>query len=509
MSTEHNGARVGVAFGPSRYPDPPFDPPARFAEFEGTDVATVRTDPSNSVYAMVREALFRALGGYSSGSGCIDLKVLRRMGPVRKVLVKPNWVRHDEAPRNATTTHASVIRPVVDYAIAAFGGQVEVIVADVPIQSADLDRIWQDNGTAALVEHYRREHPGVRFLDLRRERAIVDPSGFKLSRVPLAGDPIGYREVHLGVDSNLEEISGPGVEFSVADYEPGLASCQHRRGDHRYLIAGTVLASQLVFNVAKLKTHSKAGMTGCMKNLIGINGEKGWIPHYRKGAPAVGGDEYPDAVRRVMRTKEIVRQLVEGRHRRAYKFLRSGWRKYRALREMPSGTRLSGGGAWPGNDTIWRPVLDLVRVLRYADTDGIMRTSPSRGHICIMDGIVAGEGEGPLDATPRDAGTILCSLDPLATDIVASTYLGFDWSQIPQLRHGLAQRGWLDPTEWVVLDGEALRTGKAAWADFPRIDARPPSGWERLTGGTEPVRTERRGSAVRDRSGRPRPQEDR
>ena len=54
-----------------------------------------------------------------------------------------------------------------------------------------------------------------------------------------------------------------------------------------------IIDADLVINVPKLKTHKKAGVTGALKNLVGINGNKEFLPHHRKGGAASGGDCYP------------------------------------------------------------------------------------------------------------------------------------------------------------------------------------------------------------------------
>ena len=51
----------------------------------------------------------------------------------------------------------------------------------------------------------------------------------------------------------------------------------------------TILGADLVINCLKMKTHKKAGVTLSMKNLIGINGDKNWLPHYRTGFASQGG----------------------------------------------------------------------------------------------------------------------------------------------------------------------------------------------------------------------------
>src|ERR1022692_1434372 len=50
-------------------------------------------------------------------------------------------------------------------------------------------------------------------------------------------------------------------------------------GAHRYAVGNTVLSADVILNVPKLKTHMKTGMTGALKNFVGIVGSKDFLPH--------------------------------------------------------------------------------------------------------------------------------------------------------------------------------------------------------------------------------------
>jgi uncharacterized protein (DUF362 family) len=54
--------------------------------------------------------------------------------------------------------------------------------------------------------------------------------------------------------------------------------------------------------------------------------------------------------------------------------------------------------------------------------------------LTVIDGIVAGEGEGPL--APRDVplGAVLAATDPVALDLAALRLMGFDERRIPKVR---------------------------------------------------------------------------
>ena len=68
----------------------------------------------------------------------------------------------------------------------------------------------------------------------------------------------------------------------------------HTPTRHAYLIGRRFLECDVFINLPKLKSHQKAGITCALKNLVGINAHKDYLPHFRFGSPSAGGDEYPD-----------------------------------------------------------------------------------------------------------------------------------------------------------------------------------------------------------------------
>jgi len=49
-----------------------------------------------------------------------------------------------------------------------------------------------------------------------------------------------------------------------------------------------------------------------------------------------------------------------------------------------------------------------------------------RPHLCLIDGTVAMEGDGPMQGTPVHLGLLVAGTDPVATDIVATRVMGLD-----------------------------------------------------------------------------------
>jgi uncharacterized protein (DUF362 family) len=404
-------------------------------------------------------------------------------------LIKPNWVREQGSLGPCVTTHGSILRVLIDYFLLGFGRDVQILVADIPLQSSDIGQVWLENGIPALQSFYQKHGFSVRFLDLRRERLLVDDSGFILQREKLSGDPEGYVEVSLGGQSNLEAITNEGTRFSVSDYEPGTTRCHHQPGRHSYLIPQSVLAADLFVSVPKLKTHCKAGITVCMKNLIGINGEKGWIPHFRSGAPQSGGDEYPDSNSRLLGLKTWARQTLLRQHQGVYRLAYAAWQGLRWTVETTSKSHLTSGGAWAGNDTLWRSILDLVRVITFADRYGHLQTTPQRKHFFLVDGILAGEGQGPLRPSPKPSGVILAARDAVIADLAAAMIMGFDWRKVPQLCHAMERADAM--SSFPSSPDELTVSWKSADPDFASLDTlpvtpfKPARGWSQAMASAE------------------------
>src|SRR4029450_10070620 len=99
-------------------------------------------------------------------------------------------------------------------------------------------------------------------------------------RRQLAGDPAGSVVIDLATRSLHYDERREGVRFSVQDYDDGVTQQNHSGSIHRYRFSRTILEADLVINLCKLKTHGKAGVTLAMKNIIGANVAKDYLPHF-------------------------------------------------------------------------------------------------------------------------------------------------------------------------------------------------------------------------------------
>ncbi|HEX4933098.1 MAG TPA: DUF362 domain-containing protein, partial [Gemmatimonadaceae bacterium] len=314
-----------------------------------------------------------------------------------------------------------------------------VIVGDAPLQECDFQRLLANSGLgewAAAMSARDARFVGPR--DYRRTKAQFE-GGLRQEREELL--PVDRFVLYdLGPESLLDPISREGT-FRVTQYPPAELARTHAPGRHQFLVARDIIEADVVVNLPKLKTHKKAGLTNALKNLIGINGNKEFLPHHRLGGTAAGGDCYPgqDAVKRALEfaydqanaTRSIAKRRV----------LRLGTRALQRVLHQ-RGDELGVEGAWSGNDTIWRTCLDLNRILLYGRPDGTLGDAPQRRVIHVVDAIVAGHGDGPLRAEPLPLGLVLAGENPAAVDLVGARLLGYDPGRIPIVAHAFDRFRW-------------------------------------------------------------------
>lgn len=361
--------------------------------------------------------------------------------PGSRVLVKPNWVLHaNQGPWGIEPliTHASLIQAMVEAALDSGAGRV--VVADAPVQGCNFEALLEATGIGAWAEELARREP--RFggaIDLRRTIRVQGDAADR-SREGVR-DPSHFCLFDLGKDSLIEPITTAEPRFRVTQYHPDHLARTHAPGRHQYLVSREVMEADLVINFPKLKTHKKAGVTCALKNLVGINGNKEYLPHHRLGGSAEGGDCYPgsDPVKRTL-------EWVFDRFNAARQpLLRRGWRSLtRVLSAIQHrrGDDIGVEGAWSGNDTVWRMCLDLNRILLHGTPESTLADQPMRRVIHLADGIVAGQGDGPLRAEPLGLGVLVAGDSGAAVDWIGSVLLGYAPDRIPIVRHAFDHFRW-------------------------------------------------------------------
>lgn len=435
----------------------------------------------NPVFAAVRDCL-ALLGLDRENYGTARWNPFRELiKPAQRVLIKPNWVHHANSGQGGFAcllTHSSVLRPVIEYVLLALKGRGRILIADAPLQSADFGQIVERTEIARLAAHLKSDGADIQIRDFRANTCEVDAHGRVVGHVNLAGDPDGYATVDLGEQSFLCDVAQEAWRFRVTNYDPSVMGTHHSANKHEYLIAKAVLDSDVVINVPKLKTHRKTGLTCCLKNLVGINGSKDYLPHHRVGAADQGGDEY----RWPSMWKRLGSAVLDRLEHSPGSVLRTPYRlAHRICRRMAhhfAGDPYS-EGSWYGNDTTWRMVLDLNRILQYATPEGVLAGTPQRQIFQLVDAIVAGEGEGPLRPDPVNAGFILAGREAATVDACAARLVGLDYQRMPLVRNALKALpcNATNPPDYGFLVEGPDSPGCPIDRVQPIVRARPPSGW--------------------------------
>jgi uncharacterized protein (DUF362 family) len=411
---------------------PPFSPDEIYPEYRCTD-----TSPENAVYKAVRE-LLRKLELDEANYGTNRWNPLGELiEPGDDVVIKPNFVsesRSGSVDGESIVTHGSVIRPLIDYCLLALKGKGSLVVADAPQTDSDFEKIKETTKIQEVLDFVNATSSvKVSLLDLRAEYAQVE-RGLVMNRHKLPGDPKGYLVVDLAQGSAFHDIEGLMHKAYGADYDFEAVRAHHTQGRHEYFIANTILDADVIINVPKLKTHKKAGITGCLKNIVGINGDKNYLPHYRFGVKKDGGDGYSKggAYQSIQGSfyQGVIRSLAKAGPKtlRLMAMLRG---IYAFLRN--TGVTDPGVGDWYGNDTIWRTILDLNRIVLYVDKSGHLQEEPQRKHLAVVDGIIGGEGNGPFEVSAKPSGVLIGGFNPVLVDATISRIIGFNWEMIPQI----------------------------------------------------------------------------
>jgi len=417
----------------SIYPcEPPFNPSEAYPEYQGE----VNAGESNPVYGAVRESL-RLLGLDGALYGTEAWNPLSELiRPGDRVVLKPNFLSqgHGLKPEEwqQIITHGSVIRALLDYVLLALEGEGTVHIIDGPQYDADWDKILENTGTRALADYCAsRSRVAIELLDLRDYQQEVHGDVI-CRRHPLPSDPRGGVEIDLGELSAFSGHDGAGRYYG-SDYDQGETNRHHSNGRHEYRISRTAASADVFINLPKLKTHKKVGVTLSLKNLVGINVGRNWLPHHTDGDPSTGGDQFPWGSTKTHSERMVVRWLQQ-------KSLDSSL--FASLFRMGKiiGKRLYGRtdqvirhGNWHGNDTAWRMVLDINRCLLYDNRGGCLASAPKR-YFSLVDGVIGGQGDGPACAEHYPSGLIIAGLNPVAVDCAAARLMGFDPLKIPLLR---------------------------------------------------------------------------
>lgn len=364
------------------------------------------------------------------------------------VVIKPNWVQqsHEYKPEEweSVITHPDVVLAVVEVLAELMHGRGSICLCDAPHTYANFEQIVNRGQLKKRFEALKSQWPNLNLelLDLRREIWTLK-EGVVINRKPNVQDPRGYVRLNMKANSLFYKYSGEGLYYG-ADYDSRVVNSHHYGETQEYLLAGTPMACDLFVNLPKMKTHKKTGITCCLKNLVGINGDKNWLPHHTKGSPQSGGDEFQsDSFTHIIERKlKKIGQLI------SLSIPVLGNRCFRKMRNV--GKHIFGdsenvirNGNWHGNDTCWRMVLDLNRAFLYGNSNGSWRSQTKPKHyLAIVDGIIAGQGNGPLCPDSVSSGILIGGTNPAVVDAVVSRLMGFDIQKIPMIKNAFEPHLW-------------------------------------------------------------------
>jgi hypothetical protein len=371
-----------------------------------------------------------------------------------------------------------VLRAVVDYAVLANRDAGLVSFGNAPIQSCDYTRVSQETGIRAVQEFYANlGFPNMGPHDLRSFSSKRTFFGALLGTK--CSDPDLVVNVDLGKESLLEDLfQNRRPLLRIGDYPPELTMSYHEPGKHVYAISRRVLDADVIISVPKLKTHQKVGITCALKGTVGAIARKECLAHHQHGSPEVGGDEYP----RYTYLRQVASRLADRAGSLDMSFRANVMRVFskaynRLFRIGRAGIM---GGSWYGNDTAWRMTLDIARLLIYARTDGTISDMPVRRHIGFVDGIVGGQGEGPLRPIPRHTSAVLFSPDVCALDFASALVMGYDPMKIPLVRNAFSPHSHPIAPDTIqglslLLNGKPTSGHEVVHEFAPPY--RPPKGW--------------------------------
>ena len=403
------------------------------------------------------------------------------------ILIKPNMVleknKNDEG-EDCLYTNPSIVAAIIPYVWKALKGKGKIIVADAPVQSCDFEKLIEESGYKQLIEYYKKQGINIELKDLRGLISKYENGIMKQNVLAKEENSI---LVDLGNDSEHARLNEKDLnKVRITNYNPDELLKHHNEQKHEYLIAKEALEADVIINMPKPKAHRKAGVTIGLKNFVGINTRKEYLPHHRKGDTTCGGDEY---LKKAVLLR-INSRLIDFSNRLKSK------KKYKMAKRVSVFAKICSGldkrlvskeknreGSWYGNDTIWRTIIDINKIIKYADKSGKMQEKPQRKIFSIADMIIIGEKEGPLLPSPKFIGAVAMGEDIVCFDEIIATILGLDINKIPLFKHLREERKYplVEENKYGVIASNNINFNNKTVNKISKkeaINIEPSSGWK-------------------------------
>lgn len=442
----------------------------------------------NVVYASIRECFYN-MGFDQAHYGTKEWNPLGELiQPNDVVLLKPNMVldtneKHENG-MDCLITHPSLVRAMLDYVALALKGTGSIIVGDAPLQSCNFEKLVQEQGYLDIIEFYRNKGIDIKLVDFRNYKTVEH--GGILHQVKDIPAHQGIR-VDLGRGSEFHSFGNERFKrLRITNYEHSEMYQHHNCETNEYLIAPEILKADVIINMPKPKTHRKAGVTISLKNLIGINTNKEWLPHHSQGSVKEGGDEY-------LRKSWVKKARTYWIEKKDTYMTCGAYQKAKLCQIVSLGFHVLAKlfvketyaeGSWYGNDTIWRTILDLNKIIFFADKQGKMQREKQRKMLIVADMIISGEEEGPLLPTPKSVGIIAMGLNPVCFDEAITSIMGFSPSLIPSIcnAHKVKKYSITETAETKILSNNPVFNMKKPNEIMfeESLQFKPSSGWRAL-----------------------------
>ena len=447
------------------------------------------SEEDNQAYRGVRESL-RLLGLDRANFGKNSWNPLGEIiKPGDNVVIKPNFVLSSHMAGGelySIITHPAMIRAMVDYCYIAMRGAGKLTIADAPQMDCDFDQLLKVTRIEEIKKFYEKEKGfSVNIYDLRNFWAQKGKEKITFSnlRTELSGDPNGSSIINLGEKSEFYK-SGNQDKFYGADFDRKETIRHHQGAIQEYSVSKTILLADVVISMPKLKVHRKTGVTLNAKGLVGINTNKNYLVHYTLGTPSENGDQFPEILgtgeRFLVKTQRLAFDRLLARKSKAADFCYRVLTKAYKIFIEPLGIavdprkKLLDGGDWYGNDSAWKMVVDLMKIIYYADHNGIIQKYPQRKIFSVIDGIIGGEGEGPLVPDEKRSGVVIAGFNPVAVDLAAMKLMGFDWKKIRIYPNLLASRNF----DFFINESGQRPVISDFGAESQNFDFKPSLGWK-------------------------------
>ena len=402
------------------YPKTPsFRPSKRYPEYLFEEIS----NENNHVYDMVREWFYKLkldIKNYWSSSRNPLWKIIREWD---KVVVKPNMVM-DYNPTwegvDCLYTQPSIVAAIVDYVVIALNWKWEIVIWDAPMQECNFEKLISESWYDKLLEFYRWKLNGsqitIKLEDFRDLRTTIV---WWVYHQVINKDSQG-----IVVDLwNNSEFSGLTEEqyknLRITNYDPSVLNSHHNVLKNEYYINKTILEADVVINVPKPKTHRKAWVTIALKNLVWINARKEYLPHHMNWSKS---DNKWDEYLLPSFTKRVIDSTLDRRNKyiNEKKYLLAKCLNFFLLglgvfsRIFPKDKYFE----WSryGNNTISKTIVDLNKIVRYADKNWKMSDKIQRKYFIVADMIISWEKEWPVMPSPKNVWIIAMWENPVLFD---------------------------------------------------------------------------------------------